>query len=85
MILFTGKPDYLILQVRTNDIANNVNLLNNVNKLFRKFSKDSLSTQLACSSIIGRKDKKNLEKRKIKANARLKKILLTKRLRIHRK
>ena len=58
-----GKPDNLIVHVGTNDIANNVNLLNNVKKIFRKVSKDSSSTQLAFSFIICRKDKNNLEKK----------------------
>ena len=39
--LIKGKPDDLIAHVGTNDIANNVNLLNNVKKIFRKVSKDS--------------------------------------------
>ena len=67
-----GKPDDLIVHVGTNDIANNVNLLNNVKKIFRKVSKDYPSTQLAFSSIIVRKDKENLEKKTIETNARLK-------------
>ena len=61
--LIKGKPDDLIVHVGTNDIANNVNLLNNAKKIFRKVSKDYPSTQLAFSSIIVRKDKKNLEKK----------------------
>ena len=66
-----GKPGNLI--IGTNDIAaNNVNLLNNVKKIFRKVSKDFPSTQLAFSSIIVRKDKKKLEKIIIETNARLK-------------
>ena len=60
--LIKGKPDDLIVHFRTNNIANNVNLLNNVKKIFRKVSKDFPSTQLAFSSITVRKDKKNLEK-----------------------
>ena len=43
-------------------------------KIFRKVSKDSPSTQLAFSLIIVIKDKKNLEKRTIETNARLKKF-----------
>ena len=39
--LIKGKPDDLIVHVGTNDIANNVNLLNNVKRFFRKVSKDS--------------------------------------------
>ena len=42
--LIKGKPDDLIVHVRTNDIANDVNLLNNVKKIFRKVSKDSIYT-----------------------------------------
>ena len=69
--LIKGKPGDSI--VGTNDIAaNNVNLLNNVKKIFRKVSKDSPSTQLALSSIIVRKDKMKLEKNIIETNARLK-------------
>ena len=70
--LIKGKPDDLIVHVETNDIANNINLLNNVKKVLRKVSKDSPSAQLAFSSIIVRKDKKNLEKNIIETNARLK-------------
>ena len=68
--LIKGKPDDLIVHVETNDIANNINLLNNVKKVLRKVSKDSPSAQLAFSSIIVRKDKKNLEKNIIETNAR---------------
>ena len=37
--LIKGKPDDLIVHVRTNDIANDVNLLNNVKKILGKFLK----------------------------------------------
>ena len=46
-----GKPEDLIVHVGTNDIANKVNIFNNVKKIFRKVSKDSSLTQLAFSSI----------------------------------
>ena len=42
--LIKGKPDNLTVHIGTNDIANNVNLLNNVEKIFRKISKDSIYT-----------------------------------------
>ena len=45
--LIEGKPDDFIVHVGTNGIANNVNFLNNMKKIFRKVSKDSPSTQLA--------------------------------------
>ena len=60
--IIKGKPDNLIVHVGSNDIANNVNLLDNVKKTFRKVSEDSSSTQLPFSSIIVRKDKKNGKK-----------------------
>ena len=49
--LIKGKSDDLIAHVGTNDIANNVNLLNNMKKFFRKVSKEFPSTQLVFSSI----------------------------------
>ena len=49
--LIKGKPEDLIVHVGTNDIANKVNIFNNVKKIFRKVSKDSSLTQLAFSSI----------------------------------
>ena len=42
--LIEGKPDDLIVRVGTNDIPNNVNFLNNMKKIFRKVSKDSIYT-----------------------------------------
>ena len=49
--LIKGKPEDLIVHVGTNDIANKVNIFNNVKKIFRKVSKNSSLTQLAFSSI----------------------------------
>ena len=74
--LIKGKPDDLIVHVGTNDTANNVNLLNNAKKIFRKVSKDSPSIKLAFSSIIVRKEfgKKKI----IETNARLKNYCLRK-------
>ena len=69
--LIKGKPEDLIVHVGTNDIANKVNIFNNVKKIFRKVSKDSSLTQLVFSSIIIRKDKNNFEKSIIEANNRL--------------
>ena len=69
--LIKGKPEDLIVHVGTNDIANKVNIFNNVKKIFRKVSKDSSLTQLAFSSIIIRKDKNNFEKSILEANNRL--------------
>ena len=56
------KPGKLLVHFETNDIGDNVNLLNNVKNIFRKVSKDSPSLDLAFSSIIVRKDKKIFER-----------------------
>ena len=66
------KPGDLIVHAGTNDIANYINLSNNMKKMFRKITKDSSSTHLASSFIIVRKDKNNLEKNIIETNAPLK-------------
>ena len=58
--LIEEKPGNLLVHFETNDFANNVNLLNNVEKIFRKVSKDSPSVDLTFFSIIVRKDKKTL-------------------------
>ena len=50
--LIIGKPDDLIVHVGTNEVGNNVNLLNSVKRIFREVLKDSSSTQLLFSSII---------------------------------
>lgn len=46
------------VHVRTNDLMNNVNLLNNAFKILKVISKNSTSTNLAFFSIITKKDKK---------------------------
>ena len=81
--LIKEKPDDLIVHVETNDIANNVNLLSNVKKIFREVSKDSSSTHLTFFSIIVRKGKKNLEKNIVETNVHLKNYYSQKRFRIH--
>ena len=56
------KPVSLIVHVGTNDLTNDINLLSNVKKIVNKTNKTSPNTVLTFSSIIFRKDKKNLEK-----------------------
>ena len=41
------QPDSLIVYVGTNNLTNNVNLLNNVKKIFNKVSKEWPSTSIA--------------------------------------
>ena len=53
------QPKSLIIHVGTNDLTNDVNLLNNVKKIVNKTKKKSPNTVLTFSNIIVRKDKKS--------------------------
>ena len=67
-----GKPESLIVHVGTNDLTNNVNLLNNIKSIVNKVKTTSLDTVLSFSNIIIRRDKRNLEKMRADTNSRLK-------------
>ena len=81
-VILDDKPKSIIVHVGTNDLTNDVNLLNNVKKIkiilkqlgdfFFKTKKKSPNTKLCFSDIIIRTDKKNLEKPCVDTNARLK-------------
>ena len=45
-----GKPGKLIVHVRTNDISDNVNLLKNVKKIFRKQQDNNYTTSIFCDN-----------------------------------
>ena len=62
----------MVIHIGTNDLANNVKLLNNVKKILKKVPANAPSTNLAFSSIIVRKDKRNIEKSTADTNVRLK-------------
>ena len=70
--LIKDKPDDLVIHIGTNDLTNNVKLLNNVKKILKKVSANAFSTNLAFSSMTVRKDKRNIEKSIADTNARLK-------------
>ena len=55
--LIKRKPDDLIVHARTNDIANNVNLWNNMKKSFRKVSKDSIYTTSIFFDYLSKRQK----------------------------
>ena len=55
------KPESLIVHAGTNDLTNEINLLNNVKKIVTKTKQKSPNTVTSFSNIIIRKDKKNLE------------------------
>ena len=77
-IIIMENPDNFIVQVGTNDITNNVNLLANVKKIFNKTFKILPSTSIAFSSIINRKDKKNIQKTLSDTNGHLKNFCMQK-------
>ena len=60
--LLKVKPDCLLVHVGTNDLTNNVNLLNSVKKMVKKVKNSSPNTKLVFSSVILRKDKKDISK-----------------------
>ena len=66
------QPKFLIVHVGTNDLTNDVNLLNNVKKIIIKTKKKSLNTVVTFSNIITRKDKRSLEKLHSDTNDRFK-------------
>ena len=56
------KPAGLIVYAGTNDITTGKNLLNNVKKILNQVKKLFPNTKVAFSSIVTRKDKKNISK-----------------------
>ena len=66
------KPESLIVQVGTNDLTNEINILNNIKTIVTKTKQKSPKTVLNFSNTIIHKDKKNLEKLRTDTNSRLK-------------
>ena len=66
--LLKSKTEDMLIHVGTNNITNGLNLLNSVNKI----SNISPRATVVFSSIIVRKDKKNVEKPLTDPNTRLK-------------
>ena len=67
-----NKPDGLIIHAGTNDITKGKNLLSNVKKILKQVKKLSPNTKVAFSSIVTRKDKKDISKIVQDPNSRLK-------------
>ena len=72
------QSDDLIVQVETNNLTNNVNILTNVKKIFNKVCAKSPSTSIAFLSIINCKDKMNIQKTLTNRNASLKNVFMQK-------
>ena len=69
--ILDDKPNSIIVHVGTNDLTNNVNLLNNVKKIVNKTKKKSPNTKLFFRHNHSN-GQKNLEKPHVDTNARLK-------------
>ena len=66
------KPDEIIIHAGTNDLTNEVNLLNNVKKIVKDILTNSATTRITFSSIVSRYDSKELMPRVVDVNNRLK-------------
>ena len=67
------KPDDIIIHVGTNDITkNNVNTVENLQKIVNMINKDSPGTKICISSVTKRTDKKGLEAKIKSLNIKLK-------------
>lgn len=62
---------YNLIKDKPNNLTNKVKLLNNMKKILKKVSANALPTNLAFSSIVTRKGKRNIEKSMADTNARL--------------
>ena len=70
--LIDDKPDCLIIHAGTNDITKGINTLNCAKKILKKVKQVSPNTKVVFSSLITRKDKKDLDKKVVEVNGRLK-------------
>ena len=70
--LLKVEPDCLLVHIGTNDLTNNVNLLNSVKKMVNKLKNSSPNTKLVFSTVILRKGKKDICKKVGETNQGLK-------------
>ena len=70
--IMKSKPDYLIVHAGTNGLTNGTNLLNQAKKIVKEVQKISNKTKIVFSSIIVRKDVKNISKKVSEVNSHLK-------------
>ena len=68
--LLKVKLDCLLVHVRTNDLTNTASLLNSVKKMVNKVKNSSPNTKLIFSSVILRKDIKDMLKKVGETNQR---------------
>ena len=70
--LVADKPDCLIVHAGTNDTTNGINSLNFAKKVINKVKQISPNTKVVTSSLITRKDMKDLNNKVVEVNSRLK-------------
>ena len=66
------KPSLIIFHTGTKDITNGIDTINNYKQIVSTIKKKSASTKIVISSVITRKDKKNLDKQVSDLNCKLK-------------
>ena len=71
--MVAGQPDFIIVHAGTNDITKRINSSNSVKKVVKKVKQTSPNTKVVFSSLIMGKDKKDLDKKVLDINNRLKK------------
>ena len=71
-ILVADKQDFILVPVGTNDNTKGINSLNSKKKIVKKVKQTSPNTKVSFSSLITRKDKKDLDKKVQDVNNRLK-------------
>ena len=66
------KPKIIICHVGTNDITNKIDTISNYQVIINRIKKKSPYTNIALSSVITRKDRKQIEKKVSDINNNLK-------------
>lgn len=66
------KPDCLIVHVGANDFSNGINLLNQAKKIVTQVKKISRNTKIVFSSIVIRKDRKNIDEKVLTVKSHVK-------------
>ena len=65
------KPDYIIIHAGSNDLTNNINLLNSAKKLVKKIRDTLSATKIAFSSIVLGKGRRNINESRADFNTKL--------------
>ena len=83
--LIKSKSDCWIVHAGKNDLAKRINLLYQVKKIVEQVKKNSQNTRIVFSSIITRKDRKNIDKKVSQVNSCLKNYCNQKKFHLNKK